>query len=678
GFVTEAHKRGYPACIQIQSTICAGDKIGLEEAQYDIDNNPERWGTSGFFASFASEAWKDYLKKLTTLFVKQYGFDYVVFEEPMSKVDIPGTSDRFYTKFVAENPDIKYPEMCEESAEYLLVQNAKASVLEDFYTDLIDHAKSIGAKKAGVMPWFFIPTIENTPASTLNTSCNISRIARIPGLDFLVVRMQPDNIFADTMHTGDEMSRSPKLNYIEVLAHALGKDVIAVSNPTNEHVTDSPMIPFEFSRDTILSSLAAAPCGFTRHWYDQNYGKDDAYMDVLCQAADAARRLGRPKSPVAFVFSYSGTRHANPLTAETVFSHYWALAKRMAFDAHIPMLTFHADTLDQDLKEHPEVQVLVFEEHFPLSAEQMLVIRNWFQSTVRRAVIAFGAGTGFSADPELPGSQPCASAFPGILKLIGIRQEEGLTINFDEPVELNDISRVRRSAFLTDDEPTTVKRVADVRRIFGSRASVLYEIGIDESKVPVVAEWRDRSTLAIFCGFGLNSDTASMAEKAVSYALKEVNAPAMTIDSCSEGVLWNINASDYIILSNVSDEEGHAVGRPGRANFWDVREQKMLPDGDPQIKIAPHSFNLYRLVGRRSKFLDVQGASCLRRLTDGAGRAEIELLAGKKTVLVLRNSPKEIQVDGKACTISQEVIDGIYYVTLLQCHPGERFISLRW
>ncbi|MEN6416609.1 MAG: hypothetical protein ABFD49_08760, partial [Armatimonadota bacterium] len=41
GFVTEAHKRGYPACIQIQSTICAGDKIGLEEAQYDIDNNPE-------------------------------------------------------------------------------------------------------------------------------------------------------------------------------------------------------------------------------------------------------------------------------------------------------------------------------------------------------------------------------------------------------------------------------------------------------------------------------------------------------------------------------------------------------------------------------------------------------------------------------------------------------------
>jgi hypothetical protein len=350
----------------------------------------------------------------------------------------------------------------------------------------------------------------------------------------------------------------------------------------------------------------------------------------------------------------------------------------MAFKAHVPMLTFHAETLDRDLKEHPEVQLLIFEEHFPLTAEQMLVIRNWWQSTERRAAIAFGAGAGYSADPNLFGLQPCVGSFPGILELIGIRQEEGMSVAFDEPVELNDVSRVRRSAFLSDEEPTKVQRVANARRIFGSRANVLYELEVDDAKVPVVAEWRDRSTLAVFCGFGLSAETASMAEKAISYALKEVNAPALMVDSCSDGILWNINANNYLVLSNVSDDEGSAVGRPGRANFWDVREQRMLPDGDPDIRIAPHSFNLYRVVGRRSKFFDIQGALCLRRLIDGAGRAEIEILAGRKTVLVLRNSPKEIQVDGKSCTISQEVVGGAYYVTLLQCHPGERIISLKW
>ncbi len=109
-FVKEAHRRGFPACIQIQSTVCAGDRVGISEAQYHLDNTPDKWSDTGFFASFASQAWKDYLKELTTLFVNDYGFDYVVYEEPMFRVDIPGTKDRFYERFIKEYPDIKYPE----------------------------------------------------------------------------------------------------------------------------------------------------------------------------------------------------------------------------------------------------------------------------------------------------------------------------------------------------------------------------------------------------------------------------------------------------------------------------------------------------------------------------------------------------------------------------------------
>jgi hypothetical protein len=679
-FAAEAHKRGYPACIQIQTTVCAGDRVGIDQAQYDVENKPEVLGNGNFFASFSSRAWRDYLKELTTIFVQQYGYDWVIFEEPMYRVDIPGSKDPFYAEFTAAHMDVAYPKKREETTQYLLVQQAKADALVDFCRELVVHAKGVGAKKAGVMPWFFIPTIENTPPETLNPACNIQRIAAIPELDTIVVRMQPDNVYCGTMRTGDDMCESPKLYHSEILAHSLGKDVIAVSNPTDEH-TDypaCPLIPFEFFRDYTLAGAAASPGGFTRHWYGQNYGKDTKHMEVLADVASFAGRLGQPCAPVAFVFSYSGTQHAEPYTYETVFPFYWELAKRLQFQQRVPMLTFFADTLEEDLARHPEVQLLVLEEHFPLTQSQMMAISRWWQGEEKRGLVAFGTGLGFCADPESPGVRPSSASCPGVFELIGLKQEEVPQYIAEQPIALKDVSRIRRSAFLGDQTQLKVNTIANVRRVFGSRASVLYEVDALETHVPVIAEWRDRATLALFCGFGLTADTVDAADKAVRYALREVDFPGLILDSCSEGVLWGINKQDYIVVSNLSDKPGTATGRPGRANFWDCREQKVLPDGDVEIKVDANSFGVFRVVGRRSKFLDVLGASYLRKLTDGAGRADIELLAGRKTTFVLRASPKEIMVDGKHSTVTQEVINGAYHVTLQQCPPGERKIALKW
>lgn len=681
-FAADAKRRGHPSCIQIQSTVCPGDRIGVDQAQHDIHNNPVVFGDKGYFASFASDEWRDYLKELTTIFVKQYRYDWVVFEEPMYRVDIPGTSDPFYAKFTKAHPEVRYPKSRDETPEYLAVQQAKADILIEFYSELARHAKSVGAKKVGIMPWFFVPTVENTPEGTLNTSCSIGRLAHLPEVDFLVARMQPDNIFAGVMRTSDEYEKSPKLYYPEVLAHALGKEVIAVSNPTDEH-TDypaCPLIPFEFYRDATLAALAAAPSGFTRHWYGQNYGKDDAHMEVLAKAASASTRLGHPVASVAFVYSSSGSAHAKPLTYETVFRHYWALAKQMAFHAHVPMLTFHAETLAEDLANHPEVRVLVFEEHFPMTVEQMMVIRNWWQGPERRAAVAFGSGVGFSASSDLPREQPFACSLPGILELIGLRQEEDdLQYVSETPLVVRDVSRVRRSAFLAGAGiGDGITSIANVRRVFGSRANVLYDVEDGDNRIPVVAEWHDRTTVAIFCGFGLTDETAAAAEKAIFYALREVDCPPGILDSCSEGVLWNINVNRFLVISNLSDQDGTATARPGRATLWDCIEHKMLPEGDPEIIIPPRSFRLFRVVGRRSKFLDVLGCSCLRQVTDGAGRAEFRILAGKRTTLVLRNSPRSVTVDGRPSAVTTEVINGAYHITLQQCNPGERKIHVKW
>jgi len=680
-FAADARRRGYPACIQIQTTVAPEEGIGVEEAQYDVENKPEyRRLDKKFFASFSSQAWRDYLKELITIFVKQYGYDWVVFEEPMYGVDIPGTKDRFYEKFRAKYPNVRYPARQFESTEYLLIQQEKAEELLDFLRELVEHAKSVGAKKVGVMPWFFIPTTENTPPETMNPSCPTNRIAELPGLDILVVRMQPDNIYCDVMRTGDDLSKSPKLFYPEILAHALGKDLIAVNNPTDEHTNypADPLMSFDFFRDSTLAAIAAGPNGFTRHWYGKNYGEDTKHMEVLTDAAAFTSRLGRQVSPVAFVFSYSGTRHAEPYNYETVFQFYWQLAKKLDFDVRLPMLTFYADTLEEDLAKHPEVQVLILEEHFPLSSEQMMVISRWWQSTEKRAVVAFGAGLGYSADVDNPGQQPTYRSYPGVFELIGLRQEDDPVFMSEQPINLKDISRIRRSAFLGDETALGLKMIANVRRVFGSRASVLYEVDMEDARIPVVAEWRDRATLALFCGFGISPETADAAEKAVRYAMREVDAPQLILDSCTEDVIWSMNRNNYVVVANLSDKEGGATGRPGRANFWSCREQKMLPDGDVRLNLGAKSFEVYRVVGRRSKFFDILGVSYLRGLVDGAGRADIEILAGKKTVLVLRASPKEILVDGKPSTVTQEIINGAYHVTLQQCPPGERRISLKW
>ncbi len=680
-FAAEARRRGYPACIQIQMTVCAGDRVPIEEAQYNEANEPERWGEKGFFASFSSDAWLAYLKEITGLFVSEYGYNWVVFEEPMYRVDIPGTKDRFYQKFVQRYPDVTYPTARAESPAYLKVQQAKAESVTRFCSELVAHAKSVGAKAVGVMPWFFIPTIENTPPDTLNPSCDIRAISKIEGLDFLVVRMQPDNIFCGTMRTGDEMARSPLLYYIEVMAHAVGKPVIAVSNPSDEHTDypSLPLIPFEFYRDATVASVAAAPNGLTRHWYGQNYGKDAEHMDVLSRAAQCANRLGNPRSPVAFVFSYAATRHAEPWTYETVFSHYWALARELVFRYSVPMLTFHADTLAEDLAAHPEVKVLIFDELFPLTKEQMSALRGWWKPYEKRAAVVFASGLGFAADTDTAGLVPSALAHPGLLEFMGLKQvEQAPQLPVRKPLALTYVSRLRKRTFLGDSPLIDTDAVANVRRLPALRAEVLYEACIDESRVPIVVEFRNRNMTTIFCGFGLSRGTADAAAKAVLFATKEAHAFPLLVEPCAEGILWNTNNLGYVIVGNVSDKPGFARLNVGRARVWHCENRAILPEDTLELEVPAHGFVLCRVFGRRSKLLDVIGATAVYGITDGSGRADIKLLAGRHTKLILRDQPDTVLVDGQPSQITCESMGEFCSVTIDQCPPGEHLISVRW
>ena len=677
-FAAEARRVGCPACIRIPTMICSTAHLGVQEAQYDFSNKHLSSGPESFYASPASDAWKERVKGLVTLFIRDLDFDWVVVEEPAFLVDVPGTKDRLHGRFSEAHPDEAYPSSTEETSEFLMVQQLKADVAAGFCLDIAAHAKELGAKRVGVVPQTFLPSARAKAERIPRTAADLGRIAQSADVDFLVTGMDPSSVLSGAVLLDGEPAKSPDVYYAEVAAHSLGKPVIVTVSPAAGTALAAQMPP-NFCTDVVMSSLAAGAVGFIGVGCDNDAGEGKCCEKAVCDAASCSARLGHPFSPAAFVFSDSGGRHAPPNDYETVFRHYWAFAKGMATRAHMPLLTFHSESLQTSLAQHPEVRVLIFEEHFPMSVEQMLVIRDWWETPERRVIVAFASGEGLSADPGYPGARPCTQSLPGVLELIGLKQDaDQLSYAHERPIGARDVSRVRRSAFLQSDTDTTFGKVADVRRVFGSRASILYEADLDDPRIPIVAEWKDRATLAIFCGFGLDKDTAHAAELAVGYALRETNSLIDVVAECSDGLIWNINRHGYLILTNTSDKKGTAVGKADRSTFWDCRQQKMLPDGDAVFSVAPHSFEMYRVVGRRSKFFDITGVSYLRSLMDGAGRADIDILAGKQTTLVLRNVPREVTVDGKSCAVAQEVVNGAYHMTLQQCLPGDRKISLKW
>jgi hypothetical protein len=557
------------------------------------------------------------------------------------------------------------------------MQQVKAEAATRCCLELAAYAKEIGAKRVGMVPQVFLPNTREKADRLPHATSDPGRFILSDDVDFIISGLEAGKIYSGELIPVGEPAKNPWLCFSEITAESSSKPVITSMSPVADGAkAKAKALPLDFYKDTLLCALAAGASGFI----GQDYGSDQSdYADLVDEAGLYASRLGQPHSPLAFVFSESGARHISPNDHATTFAHYGAFSEQMANRAHMPFLTFHAETLQGSLAEHPEVKVLVFDEHFPLSVEQMLVIRDWWQGTEKRAIIAFCSGLGLSADPSLPGSRPSAQALPGVLELIGLKQDMDQPVfTMDKPMALRDVSRVRRAALFGDKPPQTLSKIANVRRVFGSRASVLYELDAEEPKIPVVAEWKDRTTLAIFCGFGLDAETAEAAECAVRYMLKETDCLPVMLTDCTDGILWNINKHGYLVIANVSDKQGAATGRPGRSMFWDCKRQQMLPEGDVAFTVAPHSFEVYRVVGRRSKFFDIKGISYLRSLVDGAGKADIDVVAGKETTLVLRASPKDIIVDGKASTITQEVINGAYHVTLQQCPPGDRKIGLKW
>ncbi|MEN6372124.1 MAG: hypothetical protein ABFD64_08950 [Armatimonadota bacterium] len=677
-FASEAKSRGYKACIYINSIISCGDAVGITEAQYRLDNSPARLSDNCFHASLASTDWRNYLKELTRLFVQDYGYTCVIFADPMQCIDIPGTMDRFYERFLSAYPDVSYPKERSETPEYLKLQQLKADVLIDFCRDLSSHAKSVGAEQVGVMPRMFTPDAEIAHEGTLSTCCESGRIAALPDVDFLAVRLNLDDIYAGNLRTGDEMERSPLICYAEVLSHCVGKPVMAMISTEKEcgKQTNTSQIPQEFVDKALLASTAAAPNGLMAKWTGTVNDQSVIRSNFLSKSNRMLERTGLQRTPIAFVISETGLRHAEPYSYKTVWQFYWQIARRILYCEKQPMLTLCAEALEENLSMNPQVSILLLEEHFPLTKLQIDFLERWWTDAPGRSIVIIGSGTGFSADPDKPGLQPISESFPGLLDKLGIKQESPYTINTEKG---NKVILKRRycdhSALPPDEIELDEAGIANSRRIFGSHNNVMYS---DSNDRPVITKWSSGSSLGFFCGLDSHS-AAPIVARIIRYALHAHKAFLSPVTSSDDNmVLWNGTRDGYILAVNFSDNTADlSVHRPPYT-YWDVLEQRLVRDSKVELKMPPSSMRTYKWTNKTAKLYDVVQAVHIKSIAAGAGRAEIVLTTGQKTAFIVRNEPREILVDGSAAQFHVERSGPFCVVKPVGVKPGDHIIILRW
>lgn len=687
-FTRRARELGLPPCIQIQTTVALAEDVPIEgNAQYYADNTPDirehtrkKRQVVDYFASFASRQWRDFLKQIIAIF-RSYGYEWLVLEEPMLRTDIPGTKDPLYQVFCQRYPGRQYPLHLWDSEEYYLLQRLKRDVLVEFYLELTNYARAASFKMIGCMPWFFTPTCENTPWETWNSCCDQGRLAYLPEMDFLVVRMQPDNLLAEVC-ISEHGEALPRQAYVETMAHHFGKPVIAVNNPTNEHNRPDEvdtLIPFGFFAPYTLAAAAASPCGMTRHWYGQNYGKDLRHMELMTEVNAILPRLSTPLSPYAVVFSYAGVERILPRGWRQTWQHYFSLTSQLIFREGIPVHTLFAESLEQQLKNFPEVKCIFLLPFFPLPPAEVDYLKHWIKKATDRWLIFLGAHNGYTWDLRF--RQTSVYIRPNeVVQLFGIDNTKSIKVlPFSRRLRLvsqNDsIARKfwgKRCELYCAGFPEFHFNNRDINFI-----NVIYTT---ENGSPVVFEKSYGKTAgkALFVGCSLDGITPDFPlRQLLNYlgttwelwnkdSLLTEPISVLSSERCPAGpdsILWNLSRTGYLIVSNLDTQRGRIKVNlnPDKWQLWDIKQQKFLTPAHIH-SVEGHSIRCFRLVNKDGSLLDVQGQIYLDRITESPTSATIYAYFRPELTLFTRRKISQItQAGTKLHFVSQK--KNSYYLT---------------
>lgn len=689
-FARMAHERGMPACVQIQSTVGFLDDVDIENAQFNTDNTTfvyqhfKKYGKKNFFGSFAAPGWFRYIKTITEI-LRSYGYDWVVFEEPMFKVDVPGTKDKLYDIFKKRWPGLEYPSHQEESVVYYRLQQLKAEVLLDFYNRLVRFARKAGFEKIGVMPWFFVPTFENTPMETWNTCCHLGKMTFLTDLDFIVVRMQPDNVLSHaTISSGGE--GIPQIAYLENLAQNLGKPIISVNNPTNEHIphsadTSDNLVPYSYFARFTLSAAAAGTSGMSRHWYGKDYGKDRHHMELMSRVNPCLSRLGSPQGEIAMIFSYAAMDRRVPKPWTESWKAFWYIAHTLLYREKIPALTFFSGTMEESLERHPETRLLIFNEFCPIPPHEVNLIEEWMKSDSSRRLLFIGSGNGYrhKLDSLYHDFNPRPTE---MLRLFGVDTELPVhTISLGEDVCLQKVSPEKDGDFLGVNPVIRCCSRGTPAIKEQSEISMLYVAGEEKSPVIFQKEYSNGAR-ALYAGLstdGICNDIPLM--KLVRFLTGERSERDHNlypgIQTRSPGILWSVSRNGFMIVSNCGEENAKYKIEPDGYSLWNVRERRRVnPDND--FNLEPLDFHCLKIVKEGERILDLEGQVYLSDIDEKATETVVKGYFNSRLVARLSQKPVSVHYGKNEVTYSLNDETSCIIIEIDIPERGEESITFRF
>lgn len=691
-FARRAKQEKMPACVQIQSTVGYLDTPDLIEAgQYHLDNTPivyEHYhgkGAKNFFGSFASERWFEYVINVARI-LREYGYDWVVFEEPMYRVDIPGTKDAFCKLFTERYPDLPYPTRRDETLSYLTLQALKIEVQVDFYRRCCFEAKKMGYSKVGIMPWFFTPTYENTPMESWITCCDLGRLTFLDDLDFIVVRMQPDNVWAEAMVSSGGESL-PRLAYLENLSQALGKPTIAVNNPTNEHVSHSQegtkdLLDYEYFARFTLAALAAAPSGMSRHWYGKNYEQDQRHMDLYTECNPFYGRLGGPVSSIAVVFSHRGTLRVMPRPWLETWRSFSNLMQGLLYDHKMPCLTFFADSLKECIERHSEVQTIVLTPYFPISQAEVEIVEKWLNDKPGRNVVYAGGDYGYTYDFGTSLYHWVTRTAPEMISLCGVDPASYYSMRRDDRMTLEFVGSDSQDAFLGD--CVTVKTSGTGRVVFtDEQVEILYRD--KQTNTPVIARRKiGKGSLVWYFGLSLDGIEAGGAVSPgcapfplVTFLKQHVLAfDCPLVTDAEPGILWNQTRGGFIVISNATENGSTVTLKDAGFDYWDCRKECWVEPGKYTVKKL--DFAVIRKVPKGSPLLDILNIYTLEALEETSERLSLKGWFRSDLCLVSTSPPERVLFNSQPVEWDVESVEvGWGIVPVLENHC-EGVLEIVW
>lgn len=401
------------------------------------------------------------------------------------------------------------------------------------------------------------------------------------------------------------------------------------------------------------------------------------YSGVLKVAQEALPRMARRQSPVAFLISHRSSFHVAPDWKSDLWPAYASFMRYIQESVKSPVLTLYADAAQRQLADNPQLQLLILEESFPLTEDQMQVVIKWWTAEPRRNLIIVGSGLGVSADPCVAGPRPMTEAFPTLLEAIGLRQCDPPSIHSAPSGKVRLMLRGPRKPRLPENgTEVEVRSVANVQRIFGSGSQVLYS---DDEGRPVIAAYHSGTSSAYFCGLGSTPQTAPIIAKLTRHASLSFGAGPPPVTVVEGDALWNATQDGYAVVANHTDEPSR-VGVVHKPNaYWDIFDQTMVKDDSVSYDLQPNELRVIRWVGKTAKLVDVANTVYVHSITGGAGKAEVHMEAAGDTEFVVRTAPRKIMLDEKPHRAFSSARCGDFWkITIHALLPGRHVVTMLW